>query len=217
MRVNRNDLYERIADRDKRFVEIGLRFHHSSRSQQATVGGADHPLLDGVAYGHSGEILVKEVVVARHRSPQPSSLTGFLSHRRDPSFSSKPAQSLSFTVKDRFRSSHFDARQMESEGGFCALILVYPVLMQRISTTTRARIVERQTEIVPIEKPVETAAGRPVPAGIPSQRIGFHAGGNHGMGFHRLLIETGSLLAPDPESIAANRREMATFGLLVLH
>lgn len=37
MRVTRNDLYERIADRDKRFVEIRLRFHHSSRSQQAAV------------------------------------------------------------------------------------------------------------------------------------------------------------------------------------
>ena len=60
MRVTRNDLYERIADRDKRFVEIGLRFQHSSRSQQATVGGTDHSLLDGVAYGHSGDILVKE-------------------------------------------------------------------------------------------------------------------------------------------------------------
>ena len=60
MGVARNDLHERIADRDKRLVEIGFRFQHSSRSQQAAVGGTDHSLLDGVADGHSGDILVKE-------------------------------------------------------------------------------------------------------------------------------------------------------------
>jgi hypothetical protein len=47
---------------------------------------------------------------------------------------------------------------MESEGGFGALILVYPVLMQRVVTTTRARIVEWLTDIVAIKKPVKAAA-----------------------------------------------------------
>jgi hypothetical protein len=65
---------------------------------------------------------------------------------------------------------------MESEGGFSALILVYTVLMQRVSTTTRARIVKWLTEIVAVEKPVKATARSPVPAGIPSQRVRFHAG-----------------------------------------
>ena len=78
---------------------------------------------------------------------------------------------------------------MESEGGFGALILVYAVLMQRVSTTTRARIVKWLTEIVAIEKPVEATARSPVPACISSQRVRFHAGSNHGVGFQRLLIK----------------------------
>jgi hypothetical protein len=45
MRVTRNDLHEGIADRDKRFVEIGFRFYHACCSQQAAVRGADHPLV----------------------------------------------------------------------------------------------------------------------------------------------------------------------------
>jgi hypothetical protein len=103
---------------------------------------------------------------------------------------------------------------MESEGGFCALILVHAVLMQRVATTPRACIVEWLTEIVSIQKPVKATARSPVPARIPSQRIRLHAGGNHGVGFHWLLIETGALLPADPETIAANRREMTTVRLL---
>jgi hypothetical protein len=57
---------------------------------------------------------------------------------------------------------------MESEGRFGTLVLAYAVLMQRIATTTRARIVKWLTEIVAIEKPVKAAARSPVPARIPS-------------------------------------------------
>src|ERR1700732_3249195 len=105
---------------------------------------------------------------------------------------------------------------MESEGGFRALILVYAVLMQRVATTTCARIVEWLTEIVAIEKPVKAAARSPVPARIPSQRVGFNASGNHCVGFQWLLIEMGALGAAGPEPIAANRREMPPFSLLLL-
>ena len=105
---------------------------------------------------------------------------------------------------------------MESEGGFRALILVYTVLMQCVATTTRARIVEWLTEIVAIEKPVKAAARSPVPTRIPCQRIRFHASGNHGVGFQRLLIKMGALGAAGPEAIAANRREMPAFSLLLL-
>jgi hypothetical protein len=59
-------------------------------------------------------------------------------------------QSLAFAVKYRFCSRHFCARQMEREGGFRALILVYAILMQPVPTTSRARIVEWLTEIVAI-------------------------------------------------------------------
>ena len=106
---------------------------------------------------------------------------------------------------------------MESEGGFGALILVYAVLMQRVATTTRARIVEWLTEIVAIQKPVKAAARGPVPARIPSQRVRFHASGNHGVGFQWLLIEMGALTAAGPKAIAANRREMPPFSRLLLH
>ena len=85
-------------------------------------------------------------------------------------------QSLSFAVKYRLCSRHLCTRQMESEGGFGALILVYAILMQRVSTTTRARIVKWLTEIVAIEKPVKATARSPVPACVPSQRVRFHAG-----------------------------------------
>ena len=46
------------------------------------------------------------------------------------------------------------------------------------------------------QKPVEAAARSPVPASIPSQRVRFHASGNHGVGFQWLLIEIGALGAP---------------------
>jgi hypothetical protein len=94
---------------------------------------------------------------------------------------------------------------MESEGGFGALILVYPVLMQRVVTTTRARIVEWLTDIVAIKKPVKAAACSSVPARIPSQCIRLHASGNHGVGFHWLLIKMRALGTARPEAIAANR------------
>ena len=45
MGVARNDLHERIADRDKRLVEVRFGFHNAGRSQQAAVRGADHPFL----------------------------------------------------------------------------------------------------------------------------------------------------------------------------
>ena len=94
---------------------------------------------------------------------------------------------------------------MESEGGFGALILVYPVLMQRVAAATRVRIVERLTEIVAIKKPVKAAARSPVPARIPSQCVRFHASGNHGVGFQWLLIKMGALGTARPEAIAADR------------
>jgi hypothetical protein len=126
-------------------------------------------------------------------------------------------QSLTFAVKYRFCSSHFCSRQMEREGGFGALILVYTVLVQCVSATTRARIVKWLTEIVAIQKPVKATARSPVPASIPSQRVRFHAGSNHGVGFQRLLIKMSALSAAGPEAIAADRREMPRFSLLLLH
>jgi hypothetical protein len=106
---------------------------------------------------------------------------------------------------------------MESEGGFGALILVYTVLMQRVSTPTRARIVKWLTEIVAIEKPVKATARSPVPACIPSQRVRFHAGSNHGVGFQRVLIKMSARGTASPEPIAADRREMPRFSLLLLY
>ena len=94
---------------------------------------------------------------------------------------------------------------MESEGGFRALILVYAVLMQRVATTTRARIVEWLTEIVAIEKPAKAAARSPVPARIPSQRVRSTQAAIMAWASSGCLIEMGALGAAGPEAIAANR------------
>jgi hypothetical protein len=102
-------------------------------------------------------------------------------------------------------------------GWIRALILVYTVLVQRVSATTRARIVKCLNEIVAIQKPVKATARGPVPACIPSQRVRFHAGCNHGVGFQRLLIKMSALSAAGPEAIAADRREMPRFSLLLLN
>ena len=56
------------------------------------------------------------------------------------------------------RFSHFCSRKEECKAGFGALILIYSILMQRVATATRNRIVKRLPKIVATEKPFESQA-----------------------------------------------------------
>ncbi len=58
---------KRVADGDERLVEIGFGFHHAGGPQQAAVRGADDAFFDGVADGHSGDNLIKGVVLPQPR------------------------------------------------------------------------------------------------------------------------------------------------------
>jgi hypothetical protein len=58
-----------------------------------------------------------------------------------------------------FGRIHFSEREMEGEGGLCALVFAHPILVQSIATAAGAEVVERETEIVAPEKPFEGALG----------------------------------------------------------
>ena len=81
---------------------------------------------------------------------------------------------------------------MKSKTRFRSLILVYPIRMQGVAASARGRIIEWLPKIVASQKPLKAAARSPVPGPVSSQRVGFQTGGNHGVGFQRLLIEAGA-------------------------
>ena len=73
----------------------------------------------------------------------------------------------------------FSEGKVERERGFRALILVEMILQQRIAATASGRIVERLTEIVPTEKPLETTARCAVPIVISRDSERFETSGEH--------------------------------------
>src|SRR6266568_735439 len=77
-----------------------------------------------------------------------------------------------------------------SERGFCPLILVGPVGMQDVSTTTSSRIVNREIQIVAPAEPIEGATGFNAPAFVLGDSVCFEAGRHRGLNLYRLLIET---------------------------
>jgi len=79
--------------------------------------------------------------------------------------------------------------------------------MQRVATATRAGIVEWLPKIVATQEPFEATTRSPVPSRVVRQRIRFHASGDHGVGFQRLLIKARTFAAAGPESITADWRE----------
>jgi hypothetical protein len=52
MGMARDNLHKGIADRDKRFIEIGFGLDHAGRAQQTAMGSANHAFFDGIADGH---------------------------------------------------------------------------------------------------------------------------------------------------------------------
>jgi hypothetical protein len=104
---------------------------------------------------------------------------------------------------------HLGQRQLKCKSGFSSLVLVYPIRMQRVATSTGGRIIERLPKIVASQKPLKAAARRTVPSRVSSQRIGFQTCGDRRVGLQRLLIKAGVRATASPESVTANGREMA--------
>lgn len=73
----------------------------------------------------------------------------------------------------------FGEGKIEGERGFRTLILVEMILQQRIAATACRRVVERLTEIVPTEKPLETTARCAVPVVISRDGERFETSGEH--------------------------------------
>src|SRR4051794_35581313 len=89
--------------------------------------------------------------------------------------------------------------------------------MQGIPATAGSGIVERFAKVIAPEEPLKAAARSSLPILVVGQRICFERGGNHRIGFNRLLIEAGPLAAAFPKPVAADRGEVAGFALLLLH
>jgi len=90
---------------------------------------------------------------------------------------------------------HFRERKIKGEARFSAEILAQTILMQRIAAASSAGVIKRLPKVVAAEKPLKTTARRAAPVFVPRKRVGFEAGGNHGMSFQRLLVESRSLAA----------------------
>ena len=67
--------------------------------------------------------------------------------------------------------------------------------MQTIAASAGRRVVDREVQVVAAEKPLEGAAGFPVPAFFSGDPVGFQAGRDHCLRLHWLLIEAGAFAA----------------------
>src|SRR6476620_5678608 len=95
-----------------------------------------------------------------------------------------------------------------SECGFRSLVLVGPVGMQAVTTTTSGRIVNGQIQIIAPAEPVESATGFDAPAFVLGDSVGFEAGGHRGLGLDRLLIETRTLTVLLIKTVRADGHKM---------
>jgi hypothetical protein len=112
---------------------------------------------------------------------------------------------------------HFRKGEEESQRRFSALILIHAVNMQSVSATARLGVVERNAQVISPLKPIKSLGGLGQPVGVASSFVSFHARANGGMCLNSLLVESGRLLAPLPETIGANRPKVSFGGELVLH
>ena len=111
---------------------------------------------------------------------------------------------------------HFRQRQQERQRGLAALVLAQPVHVQTIATAARARIVERETQIIPTEKPLKRAPRFRDPEHVARCLIRLDAGGNRDLGFDGLLIEDCAFLAAREKSVPAHGPQRAGRGSLHL-
>src|SRR5947207_9066270 len=89
--------------------------------------------------------------------------------------------------------------------------------MQSITTSSRAGIVERFSEIVPTKEPFETTSRRAFPVFVVRERKSLETGGDGSIGLHRLLIEPRAFAAALPKTVGTDRREMSGLCSLCIH
>src|ERR1700745_1692641 len=89
--------------------------------------------------------------------------------------------------------------------------------MQSVTTTPRAGIVERFSEVVPTKEPLETTARRALPVFVMREGKSLETGRDGSIGLHRLVIEARAFSAALPKTVGANRREMSGLRSLRFH
>src|SRR5207253_3639779 len=89
--------------------------------------------------------------------------------------------------------------------------------MQSVTTSSRAGIVERFSEVVPTKEPLETASRRALPVFVVRETKSLETGRDGSIGLHRLLIETRAFAAALPKTVGANRSEMSALRSLRVH
>src|SRR5436190_12874073 len=89
--------------------------------------------------------------------------------------------------------------------------------MQSVTTSSRAGIVERFSEVVPTKEPFETASRRALPVFVMRESKSLETGRDGSIGLQRLLIETRAFAVARPKTVGANRREMSGFRSLRFH
>ena len=114
-----------------------------------------------------------------------------------------------------FLGGQFSERQLEREGGLRALILVRAVVVQAVAAAARGGIVKGNAKVVAAEEPLESATRLAPPEAVVGRAECFEAGGDHGLGFDRLLVKDRAGAVPFMEAIAADRAEMTGRGVLV--
>src|SRR6188768_3063078 len=105
--------------------------------------------------------------------------------------------------------SLFGQRDEKGQGGFGTLILAQPIHMQAVATAPGAGIVERKSQIISSEKPLERATRFRDPERVVRGVIGLDAGGYRRLRLDGLLVELRTFLAAPIKSIRPDGPEGA--------
>src|SRR4026209_1244678 len=89
--------------------------------------------------------------------------------------------------------------------------------MQSVTTSPRAGIVERFSEVVPTKEPLETASRGALPVFVMRESTSLQTGRDGSIGFHGLWIEARAFAAALPKPVGTNRREMSGLRSLRFH
>src|SRR4029077_3793401 len=89
--------------------------------------------------------------------------------------------------------------------------------MQSVTTSSRAGIVERFSEVVSTKEPLETASQRALPVFVMRESKSLQTGRYGSISLHWLLIEARAFAAALPKTVRANRREMSGLRPLRFH
>jgi hypothetical protein len=89
--------------------------------------------------------------------------------------------------------------------------------MQTIAAAACRRVIHREVQVVPPQEPLEGTAGFLVPSFFSGDPVGFQAGRDHGLCFHRLLIKAGTFASLRVKTIGADGNEMLSFHIRALY